>query len=355
MAVRSLISNSKLNFILFQCLGWGTLFGLNFSMMWLSGDPARERSLNILVFLILGFGCSFILRRLLKPISQQANYLTLIATTSLYSFVMAAVTVQAGMILLHFLPTQFGGEANLDVNILLVITMAWTLIFAVWSLIYLFVQRQKQLVASKGNERKLDLLLNEAKLNNLHNQINPHFIFNAINNIRALMLEDKSRSRDMLAHLSDILRYALDSKKSTVPVNEELEIVEDYLELCKIQFESRLNIKLHVEDACRAIRIPRMLIQLLVENAVKHGIAECIGEALLFIEIKMQEQALSLRVVNSGRLEASQAKDSTGIGLTNIRERLDLLYGLKAKFILKQEGKNVVAQVNIPINTLSEK
>ena len=120
-------------------------------------------------------------------------------------------------------------------------------------------------------------MLSKARLNTLHSQINPHFIFNAINNIRALILEDKNKSRDMLANLSDIFRYSLAFEQAgKVALSEEMVIVAEYLELCKIQYERRLNVSIRVQEDCAGLFIPRMIIQMLTENAVKHGIAECI-------------------------------------------------------------------------------
>jgi len=350
MGLTPTLNNPKVNFILLQCLGWGTLFSINFYMMWLSGEGAWERSLNILVFLTTAVFCSFILRSLLKPISQSSHLLKLTFLATLYSFIMGTVTVQSGFMLLAVLPDYFGGQAEFKVNVFIIITLGWSIIFAIWSLFYIFIQRQRVLQLTKANESRLDALLTTARLNTLHSQINPHFIFNAINNIRALVLEDKAKSRHMLANLSDILRYSLESEQtSTVPLNEEMEIVNEYLELCKIQYEQRLNFEIKVDTCCWKLFIPRMLIQMLAENAIKHGIAECMESGDLIVEVSEESDLLKITVSNTGLLEKQTQGSRQGIGLKNIRERLQLIYGSQANFDIRQQQELVVAKVNISL------
>ena len=115
MAVAAL-STRQLNFVLLQCLGWGTLFSINIYLMWLSGKASWGFSLTISVFLVMAVLCSFILRSLLKPVAPHAKLLKLTCMTILYSFIAGAVTVQSGFILLAILPDYFGGQASLDMN-----------------------------------------------------------------------------------------------------------------------------------------------------------------------------------------------------------------------------------------------
>lgn len=354
------VNKQIVNFTLLQCLGWGTLFSINLFMMWLSGDAQWQRSLTILVFVITAVFCSLILRSLLKPVAQSSPLLKLSFLTVLYSFIAATVTVQSGYMLLAVLPQAFGGQEALEVNVFIIITIAWTLIFVIWSLFYIFILRQRNLKLSKDNELRLDALLTKARLNTLHSQINPHFIFNAINNIRALILEDKAKSRDMLANLSDIFRYSLELEQtSKVPLAEEMIIVSEYLELCKIQYDQRLNISINVEPECNDLFIPRMLIQMLTENAIKHGIAECIMPGDLRIEVYCQQQQMIIQVSNSGQLKAERQlqkqEQRQGIGLNNIQQRLTLLYDDKASLSLYQQQELVVAKVNILLSQAEAK
>ena len=337
-----------MSFIFLQCLGWGTLFAINFLMMWLASAGAAEKSLNILVFLVVAVACSFALRKLLKPVSQGTPIIKLACLALAYSFVMGMVTVQLGVILLAILPEVFGGQAEFKVNVFIIITLAWSAVFVVWSLFYLFIQRQRALQQSIENESRLDSLLAKARLNVLHSQISPHFIFNSINNIRALVLEDKSRAREMLASLSEILRYSLYSNPSSqVPLSEELEVVEQYLALCSIQFEQRLQQNIDVDASCLAVSVPTMSIQMLVENAIKHGIAECITPGVLLIKVFPADDNVIIEVRNSGKLR-DIAPSNNKIGIKNIRQRLKLLYGEHASLVVQQQQQLVVAKLQIP-------
>lgn len=320
-------------------------------MMWLSGEGAIERSLNIFVFLFVAVICSFGLRQLLKPIAQHAPIGKLAFLALAYSLLMGMITVQSGVFLLAVLPPIFGGQAEFKVNIFIIITLGWSTVFVIWSLFYLFLQRQRELQLTKENETRLDTLLTNARLNILHSQISPHFIFNSINNIRALVLEDKNRAREMLASLADILRYSLHSSQSSfVSLGGELEVVEQYLALCSIQYEQRLQQKFEIAEKCLEIQVPKMSIQLLVENAIKHGIAECIEPGVLIINISADEENLFISISNSGELR--EPEDSRPrVGLSNIKERLNLLYGCDASFVIKQQGPLVVATLIIPIQS----
>lgn len=342
-------------FMLLQCLGWGTLFMFNFLMMWLSGPGAWPRSLNILVFLTTACGCSFMLRTWLKPIAERAKLSKLIFLTLIYCLFMGMATVQIGFMLLAILPNIFGGKAQFSVNLLIIISLSWSALFVVWSLLYVFIILQRDLTQTKENEARLDNLLTKAKLNTLHSQINPHFMFNAINNIRALVLEDKHKARDMMANLSDILRYSLDTEQSSlISLNKELEIVNEYIELCAIQYENRLNFELTVEEQCDALFIPRMLIQMLAENAIKHGVNDSLKKAQLIISITQTNRELIICVKNSGTLNP-MFTSKPGIGLKNIRQRLAILYQEDADFTIKQQQGLVCAQAKIALHLCKNK
>jgi len=318
--------------------------------MWLSGEGAWERSLSILVFLSAALPCSFLLRSLLKPMAQHTSLVKLACFAILYSFIMGTLTTQLGVMLLNILPEMFGGQPEFNVNAFIIITICWSLIFALWSLIYLFALRQRDLTLSKANETRLDTLLTSARLNTLQGQINPHFMFNAINNIRALVLEDKNRSREMLANLSDILRYSLESEQeSTILIDKEIEIVEEYLALCKIQYEQRLNSQINIAKNCQHLYIPRMLIQMLTENAIKHGIAECLQTGDLHIDVYRENSLLIVQVSNSGQLRNNPISTSSGIGIKNITQRLKLIYGEQASFTIKQAKEQVFAKATIAL------
>ena len=174
-------------------------------------------------------------------------------------------------------------------------------------------------------------------------------MFNSLNNIRGLMLEDVDKSREMITKLSEMLQFAL--KKNTVdaiPLEEELEMVENYIALSKIQMEERLQFVKEIEASTLGISIPPMIMQLLVENAAKHGISRLKTGGTIRLQTKKVNNELNIIVSNTGKL--SIAKESTQLGLKNIKQRLRLLYGENPGFSLEEVDGEVVAKIKIPLS-----
>ena len=222
-----------------------------------------------------------------------------------------------------------------------VIVLLWTIAYFVLKFI---------LEANKNHLLQLELntTLREAQLNTLKGQVNPHFLFNSINNVRGLMLEDVGKSQEMISKLSEMLEYAF--AKNTVdaiPLCEELEMVENYIALSKIQMEERLQYVEEIDEEALQIPIPPMIIQLLIENAAKHGIANLKEGGTIALKVAKDNENLFINVANTGKLKI--AKDSTQLGLKNIRQRLRLLYGQKASFSLQEIEGEVVASIKIPL------
>ncbi|MBG6130968.1 sensor histidine kinase YesM [Aquimarina sp. EL_43] len=218
-----------------------------------------------------------------------------------------------------------------------------------WLILYFSIN--SILRAQKGKVEGLQLksILRESQLNTLKGQINPHFMFNSLNNIRALMLEDVNKSREMITKLSELLRYSLNSNKvDKITLGEEIEVVNNYIELSKIQLEKRLRYHEEIEAGILDIKIPPMLIQMLVENAIKHGISNQIGGGVVSLKIRTGNNDLQIEVYNTGMLKESRS--TTKIGLQNISERLRLLYGTTSSFELKEEDQEVVARIKIPLD-----
>ncbi len=233
-------------------------------------------------------------------------------------------------------------------NLLMQIFNAFFLVGA-WMVTYLGIKLLLKLNQERIERLELNTSLKQAQLNTLKGQINPHFMFNSLNNIRGLMLEDVNRSREMLTKLSEILRYSL--TKSTVndiSVREELEVVDNYIDLSKIQFEDRLEFIKKIDPASLDLKIPPMVIQLLIENAAKHGIANLKNGGRIVLTIQPENEELLIEVRNTGKLNIS--KDSTQLGLKNIKQRLKLLYADKASFTLEEDSDEVVAKIIIPMS-----
>jgi LytS/YehU family sensor histidine kinase len=226
----------------------------------------------------------------------------------------------------------------------------FTLIILAWNLIYFSIHYFNNWNQAEIEKWKLAAEMKDAQLGSLKSQIKPHFVFNAINNIRSLILEDKERAREMLLHFSDLFRYALkNSDHSKVALEEELEIVTQYLELMSIQYEDKLEYTISVDEGLDEFQMPPMMLQLLVENAIKHGISQFSEGGSINVEVKQDKDNLLIKVRNSGRIETKAILgEQLGVGLDNIKKRLELIYNGKAAMQMQEIENNVVASIKIP-------
>ena len=179
----------------------------------------------------------------------------------------------------------------------------------------------------------------------LRARLNPHFVFNALNNVRALINEDPQRARELVTRLSNTLRHALDhAGGDEVSLEQERQVVEDYLAVEQVHFEDRLRLDWQLQDDALSARLPPMLLQLLVENAIKHGIARTPGGGTLQIAGELDQGCLRLRVSNPGSLDAGAP--GNGVGLHYLRNRIGNSQPA-GRFQLRQQGTQVEAVLEI--------
>lgn len=222
-----------------------------------------------------------------------------------------------------------------------------TVYFALWLGIYLVIKYFRNYKREEIEKWKLQSALKDAELIALKAQINPHFLFNALNNIRALILEDHMKARDMVSHLSDLLRYSIQfNNNEKVTIAEELEIVNNYLELESIHYENRLKYEIRSGKEVERCKIPPMIIQLMAENAVKHGISQVKHGGEIIISLKQQDELLVIEVANTGKLKETERN---GIGLRNATERIRILFDKEPDFELAQDGDMVRSTLKMPI------
>ena len=221
-------------------------------------------------------------------------------------------------------------------------------IFIIWFFVIIAIKVYIYINQVKISRIELESNLRESQLNTLKGQINPHFMFNSLNNIRGLILEDAPRSRDMITRLSEMLRYSLTiNDVNTIFLKEELQTVDNYIEISRIQFEERLTFNISVNPETLNLSIPPMIIQMLVENAVKHGIGKLKQGGEVRLSVDITEGTLAIVVANSGQLTMEQG--GTRLGLENIKKRLALIYGDKATFSLQEISNFVEAKICIPL------
>jgi two-component system LytT family sensor kinase len=223
------------------------------------------------------------------------------------------------------------------------LVLVWVSIYYLWHYVELGTTTEIQKV-------RLESLVKELELKTIKSHINPHFIFNALNSIRALVDENPERARTAITELSNILRSSMQAEKlETVPFERELNIVKDYLALEHIRFEDRLQVEYDIDEDTLDQPVPPMMLQTLVENAIKHGIGKQKSGGLIRVISDYRENHHELVVQNTGQLNGSTG-NGDGFGLNSTRNRLKLLFGGKATFEIRNTDNDMVeAKVKMPV------
>jgi LytS/YehU family sensor histidine kinase len=194
---------------------------------------------------------------------------------------------------------------------------------------------------------RAEVLAKDATLGMLRQQLNPHFLFNSLNSLRALIFENATKASQMVDRLAALLRYSLQSGSNELAtLAEELVMVNEYLSIESIRFEERLTVSMQISDDSTAALLPRMLLQTLVENAVKHGIEPSVKGGAVQVMTSLKDSTLRIVVRNPGSL--GHGSNSTGLGLKNAEQRLALLRGQSATMTIRELENNVEAVVLVP-------
>jgi len=302
--------------------------------------------LPILTESIYFFFITHISRKLNKKMEWLKRPTTELVPKLLLGIITLSITVYLLRIGVSYLLDLYGSDMLSSINFLGNV-MANAFVLIIWASIYFTFHYYEQSTQSL----KYEVAMNEMKLNQLKAQINPHFIFNALNSIRALVDEEPSKSKTAINHLSNILRSSLvlDKKKLT-SLKEELATTKDYLALESIRFEERLQTEFNIDPETENVSVPPMMLQTLVENGIKHGISKLKGGGRVSVRSRVDLGRMILEIRNTGQYQNNTIK-GTGQGLRNSRQRLELIYGESAKLEIINENKNtVLTTVKIPLH-----
>jgi sensor histidine kinase YesM len=226
-----------------------------------------------------------------------------------------------------------------------------------------FRAREREALQLQRETAQLQSQLAQARLSALNAQLNPHFLFNTLHAVSSLVERDPRGVRRMIARLSELLRYSLDGAgEHEVPIEQELAFLDRYLEIMRIRFQGRLEVEVQLADSARGALVPSLILQPLVENAVKHGVDKVAEVGRIGIEGRREEGRLILSVSDNGpgvnQLESdagASAERGGGVGLENIRQRLAQLYGSAQSLTLADRpGGGTVATIVMPFRTTSE-
>ncbi len=195
---------------------------------------------------------------------------------------------------------------------------------------------------------KAESLAKEVQLKMLHYQINPHFLFNVLNSIHALIDENTAKAKKLVVDMSDYYRYTLNKQEQSISIGKEVEAVVKYLEIQKTRFEENFEYEITVDEATRELPIPSFVIHLLIENAVKYGIRSNDTKLLIRLTTEMKNRQLLIKVMNTGKLiPVNSGANGTGSGIENIKNRLSLFFNDRYSFSLTSDAGWVTAAIGI--------
>lgn len=224
-------------------------------------------------------------------------------------------------------------------------TINWMRYVGVWVILYFMYHILERTRKIEEEKLKSENVARVTELELLKTQLNPHFLFNALNSIKALVSIDQEKSKDAIVKLSELLRFTLNyGNQSLIPLHDEMEEVKKYLALEQIRFGNRLQVQYHINDSVLSHLIPPAIILTLAENAIKHGVAKQSGDCLVQISITLVSSTISIEMINSGKIELNGHK---GIGVQNIQRRLHHLFGNRASFQLSENNGHVTARIEI--------
>lgn len=225
--------------------------------------------------------------------------------------------------------------------------LGWLAIYTVWTVLYVATVSRRHTRRMEIEKLQMELHVKDAELRALQAQVNPHFFFNSLNSIRALIYQDAEAAAEVIDRLASMMRYTLQSGRTdTVPLAQEMKAVHDYLAIEKIRFEDRLQLSESVDPQLEGMALPPMILQTLVENAVKYGVEVSMEPCELRISAQRDGEQMQLTVSNQGRLR--EVTGSTKVGVRNAGKRLALLFGADAGVDLFERDGWVTARLSLP-------
>jgi len=344
-------------YVAFQAAGWGAFFSLEAwsAIAFPEHDPVWKLSTTLAVT-FMTFCSGMLITHFMRPVMarwrwKELGWRSLLPRIIAMAFVAAAIWNLFELIWVHAILRL---PWNTKYSILLVLMMEelyCAFLLFCWLCLYFFYNLFDRLNRSEIERFQLMTNVKEAELRALKSQVNPHFIFNSLNSLRALVDEDPVRARLAVTQLANLLRYSLQSGQlATVPFEDELGIVNDYLALEQVRHEERLRLRLDIAPDALQLPVPPMLLQTLVENAVKYGISPRPEGGEISIVARNENGALRIQVSNPGEITREGRAPSTGLGLHNAAERLRLIFGERATLELRADRpEQVIAEAIIPL------
>lgn len=339
-------------FWLFQILIWGSYMAVRLLQGFTQSGQISPFFDTALVAAVTGLTLSTVMRYLYQPLQGRVRLpvLALIAlgVSALFAFLFSAIEILA----LRLSDPVRAGDYNLFENFMLE-----GFVLLSWSAVYLGSKLYQQLVAQREATLRATAMAHEAQLAMLRYQLNPHFLFNTLNAISTLVLDkDVACANEMVSKLSAFLRYSLVNQPTQkVSLDQELHALGLYLDIEKVRFGERLAIRFDVEARCRQALIPSLLLQPMIENAVKYAVAPSEDGGTIAIAARADGDWLALSVRDDGPgldgpVPSVPAQTSSGVGIANTRARLQEIYGQRHSFgLVPAQPSGLDVQIRIPL------
>lgn len=346
----------ELLFWTLQAAGW-TGYGLvNYAIASAASPNADRVWLFNLVFILVGVMLTVPMRALLRRVRRRPSGVVQTIGAALgLSLLFSQAWVGATVVLNPLLGMPGTGYSPI---LHLLYTFNLTVILSVWSGLYLGINYWGDYRRQRERTLRAESLAHQARLEMLRYQINPHFLFNALNTIRALIDEAPERARDAVTELSEFLRHSLaEGAREDHPLGGEIEAIRRYLAIESLRFESRLQVDITVDPETAELPVPAFLIHPLVENAVKYGMETSEPPLRVSLRTGIEDGWLVVTVGNSGRWivpGAARTTHGTGIGVRNIRERLAQRFPGRHRFEVGPMGDGVEARLAIAVAALEQ-
>lgn len=345
--------SQKPGFWFFQTLGWIFMIITDVIQMYDKLQTTTQVFIWILSLSVC-FSLTLILRKLYRHFYNQKrsayfHFLVLIPiATLLFTFIwillkdLGSIFIQGGSF--GCIPDMLSQNYTLHNFTLRVLNFSWVLL--AWSFLYFAIKFWMDLLETKANYEKASLLAQKSQLQMLRYQLNPHFLFNCLNSIQALIYSNPERADKMISELADFLRYTLnDGDKLYLKLQDEIQNTEKYLSIEKTRFPERLRYNINVSEEAARVEVIAFLLQPFVENAIKHGFKSYNEILIINIDCTCLNGTLSIKIENTGKWV--EKKESTGTGIKNVFNRLNNAYPGKHSVSI-DKGENFV-RINIDI------
>jgi two-component system LytT family sensor kinase len=347
------LMNKKI-YWLCQLAGWGSMVAID-TINWvyfIYGTFNKVRFWTIIGYALFGILVTHLFRGLLKKFRffQKKTWSIWVVA------ILASILISALMAVLGIVVSMLQQSSNNKIEdgsfkiifTLLGSTMNFVRYVGVWVIIYFMYKILQQNNTIQQEKLKLENLAKTTELELLKTQLNPHFLFNALNSIKALVIINPEQSRDAIVKLSELLRFTLQyGKEQLIPIKDEMDEVKKYLALEQLRFDERLAVTYNISESTFSQTLPPAIILTLAENAVKHGVAKQMGKGFIHIATNITNNCLQVEVTNNGFYQPSAA---VGIGLKHIQKRLEEIYYQQADFRIEQKNGQVVVTIKTPLS-----